>query len=93
MTRLQWPAAGLKSRKNPENEREFAVTDEWFTAVHAEGNQVLKDCMDIASATALYLRDCRGALPTLPTTPTSTSTRHRSYSTTAARPTFRASIS
>jgi hypothetical protein len=59
MTQVPWPAAGMKDWKNPENEREFAVTDELFNAVYAEGDQVLRDCMDIASATGLRLTDAR----------------------------------
>lgn len=59
MTTKPWPAAGMKDWKNPESEREFAVTDELFAAVYAEGDQVLKDCMDIASATSMRLTDAR----------------------------------
>lgn len=59
MTRKTWPAAGMKGWKNPEQEREFEVTDELFTAVYAEGDQILKDCMDISSATGLRLTDAR----------------------------------
>lgn len=59
MTKLPWPAAGVKDWKNPEREREFAVTDELFAATYAEGDQVLRDCMDIASATGLRLTDAR----------------------------------
>lgn len=59
MTQMTWPAAGMKDWKNPEGEREFSVTDELFTAVYAEADQVLRDCMDIASATGLRLTDAR----------------------------------
>lgn len=59
MTQKTWPAAGMKDWKNPESEREFAVTDELFAAVYAEADQVLKDCMDIASATSMRLTDAR----------------------------------
>lgn len=59
MTRLPWPAAGVKGWKNEEQPREFEVTDELFTAVYAEADQILKDCMDIASATGLRLTDVR----------------------------------
>lgn len=58
-TQRTWPAAGIKGWKNPEREREFAVTDELFTAVYAEGDQVVRDCMDIASATGMRLTDAR----------------------------------
>jgi integrase len=59
MTELQWPAAGVKDWKNPEVEREFEVTDELFNAVYACGDQILKDCMDIATTTGMRLTDAR----------------------------------
>jgi hypothetical protein len=59
MTQKPWPPAGIKNWKNPEREREFAVSDELFSAVYAEGDQVLRDCMDIASATGMRLTDAR----------------------------------
>ena len=59
MTRLTWPATGVKNWKNKEAAREFTVTDELFAAVYAEGDQVLKDCMDIATATGMRLTDAR----------------------------------
>lgn len=59
MTRCAWPAAGVKNWKNKESAREFEVTDELFTAVYAEGDQVLRDCMDIATATGMRLTDAR----------------------------------
>lgn len=59
MTQLPWPAHGVKGWKNKEYAREFEVTDELFSAVYAEGDAVLKDCMDLASATAMRLTDTR----------------------------------
>lgn len=59
MTRLVWPAAGAKNWKNVEPPREFSVTDEMFAAVYAQADQVLKDCMDIATATGMRLTDAR----------------------------------
>lgn len=56
---LPWPALGVKKWKNPEPPREFEVTDELFEAVYKHGDQVLRDCMDIASATGLRLTDAR----------------------------------
>jgi hypothetical protein len=63
-TSLPWPAAGMeRSRwKNKEEAREFEVTPELFAAVYAEADQVLRDCMDISSATAMRLTDCRQVL-------------------------------
>ncbi|MFA7291835.1 MAG: hypothetical protein WC023_06260 [Rhodocyclaceae bacterium] len=62
MTRHPWPAAGVKNWKNAESAREFEVTDELFAAVYAEGDQVLRDCMDIATATGMRLTDARQVL-------------------------------
>lgn len=59
MTRLPWPAAGIKNWKNPEVAREFLVTDALFAAVYAEADQMLRDCMDIATATGMRLTDVR----------------------------------
>ncbi|MCD2164337.1 site-specific integrase [Comamonas koreensis] len=59
MTKLPWPAEGVRNWKNEENAREFEVTPELFNAVYRMGDQTLKDCMDIASATALRLTDAR----------------------------------
>ena len=61
ITSLPWPAAGLERSKwkNPESAREFEVTDELFAAVYEKADQVLRDCMDIASATGLRLTDVR----------------------------------
>lgn len=59
MTRLPWPAQGVKNWKNEEKAREFEVTDALFHAVYAEADQVLKDCMDIATATGMRLTDTR----------------------------------
>jgi hypothetical protein len=70
MTELAWPAAGMERSKwkNEEHAREIEVTDEMFHAVQAEGDQVLKDAMDVASATGMRLTDVR----TIPLPPTDT---------------------
>lgn len=61
LTALPWPAAGMeRSRwKNREQPRQFEVTDELFAAVYEQGDQVLRDCMDLATATGMRLTDCR----------------------------------
>lgn len=57
MTKKPWPAQGVKNWKNAEQAREFEVTAELFAAVYAQGDQVLRDGMDIATATAMRLKD------------------------------------
>ena len=59
MTELHWPAAGVKDWKNEEAPREFEVTDELFAAVYEHADQVLRDCMDIATTTGMRLTDAR----------------------------------
>ena len=59
LTRLPWPAAGVKNWKNEEHAREYEVTEAMFQAVYAQADQVLRDCMDIASATGMRITDAR----------------------------------
>lgn len=59
MTALPWPAAGVKNWKNPEQGREFEVTDALFNALYEQADQVLKDCLDIATSTGMRLTDAR----------------------------------
>jgi len=63
-TRQPWPAAGLERSawKNPERARRVQVSDEAFAAIYEHGDQVLRDCMDIATATGMRLTDCRTIL-------------------------------
>jgi hypothetical protein len=64
MTTLPWPAAGMERSKwkNKESAREFEVTDALFDAVYAEAGQMLRDCMDLSTATGMRLTDCRTIL-------------------------------
>lgn len=59
MTALPWPAAGVKDWKNPEQGREFEVTDELFSALYEQADQVLRDCLDIATSTGMRITDAR----------------------------------
>lgn len=59
MTALPWPATGVKDWKNPEQAREFEVTDALFGAVYKEADQVLRDCLDIATSTGMRITDAR----------------------------------
>lgn len=56
-----WPAAGMSrvKWKNPERPRQFKPTMDLFAAVYPHADQMLKDCMDIATATGMRLTDCR----------------------------------
>jgi hypothetical protein len=64
LTSLPWPAAGMERSKwkNKESAREFEVTDALFDAVYAQGGQMLRDCMDLSTATGMRLTDCRTIL-------------------------------
>ena len=62
MTEKPWPAAGVKNWKNEEHARQFDVTDQLFNAVYAVADQMLRDCMDVATATGMRLTDCRTVL-------------------------------
>lgn len=59
LTELAYPAAGMeRSRwKNKESAREVEVSDEIFAAIYMHADAVLRDAMDIASATGLRVRD------------------------------------
>lgn len=61
MHELPWPAAGMERSKwkNKEKARRFEVTDEVFEAIYAEAEPMLRDCMDLATATGMRLTDCR----------------------------------
>lgn len=64
LTKLPWPAAGMEKAKwkNTERPRKKKVSTNLFEAVYAEGDQVLRDCMDIGSATGMRLTDCISVL-------------------------------
>ncbi len=57
LTEKPWPAVGVKNWKNEEQAREYEVTDELFDAVYEQADPLLRDCMDVASATGLRLKD------------------------------------
>ena len=63
-TMYPWPAAGMEKAKwkNPERPRKMKVIDEIWEAIRHEGNQTLKDCMDLGSATGMRLTDCATVL-------------------------------
>jgi hypothetical protein len=59
LTELPWPAEGMKSAGwlNKESPRKVRVTDAMFSAIYAEADQLLRDAMDIASATGMRVTD------------------------------------
>ncbi|WP_291090699.1 integrase [Hydrogenophaga sp.] len=61
MTELPWPAAGMEKSgwKNKEFARKAAVSDTMFAMIYAEGDQLLRDAMDLASATSMRITDVR----------------------------------
>jgi hypothetical protein len=61
LTKLPWPAAGMERSgwKNKEKPREMEVTDAMFSAIYAEADQLLRDAMDLASATGMRVTDVR----------------------------------
>jgi integrase len=59
LTTLNWPAAGLsKSRwKNPEKARGVEVSDEDFAALYEAADPLLRDYLQLATATGLRVTD------------------------------------
>jgi len=62
MTKELYPARGLSKFKNQEQPRQVEVTDEMFAAVYAHADRVLRDAMDIATATGMRITDVRTIL-------------------------------
>lgn len=59
MTALPWPAAGVKDWKNEEQARQIEVSDEIFSAIYEQADRILRDSMDIATATGMRITDVR----------------------------------
>lgn len=59
MTKLMWPAMGVKNWKNAEQARHGTLDMEVFDAVYLHADQLLRDAMDLASATGVRLTDAR----------------------------------
>lgn len=64
LTKLPWPAHGMEKSKwrNKEHPRQLEVSDAVFAAVYLAASPMLKDAMDIATATGLRLTDLRQVL-------------------------------
>ncbi len=59
MTDTLYPAQGLGKWKNVEQKRKVDVTDAMFQAVYEQADRVLRDAMDIATATGMRITDVR----------------------------------
>jgi hypothetical protein len=61
LTELPWPAEGMKGAgwMNKESKRKVRVSDAMFDAIYAEADQLLRDAMDLASATSMRITDVR----------------------------------
>lgn len=57
MTKLPWPAAGVKGWRNPERARESKLDMVVFDAVYRHACPMLRAAMDVASATAVRITD------------------------------------
>jgi integrase len=62
MTEKVWPAAGLSNWKNPEVAQNIKITDEQFNAIYKHADRLLRDSMDIATATGMRITDVRTIL-------------------------------
>jgi hypothetical protein len=64
LTKLPFPAAGMSRArwKNRERPRKVEVTEALFAAIYRHADPMLRDAMDIASATGLRLTDARTVL-------------------------------
>jgi hypothetical protein len=62
MTKETYPARGLSKFKNAEKPRTVEVTDDMFEAIYAHADRVLRDAMDIATATGMRITDVRPIL-------------------------------
>lgn len=61
MVDTPWPALGLQAKdwKNPELARVVDVTDEMFDAIYSHSDRILRDAMDISTATGMRITDVR----------------------------------
>jgi integrase len=59
MTKDTYPARGLTDFGNKEKPRKVEVTDEMFNAIYGKADRILRDAMDIATATGMRITDVR----------------------------------
>lgn len=59
MTKEVYPARGLSKFGNKEQARTVEVTDAMFDAIYSKADRILRDAMDIATATGMRITDVR----------------------------------
>ena len=59
MTKETYPAQGLTDFGNKEKPRKVEVTDAMFDAIYSKADRILRDAMDIATATGMRITDVR----------------------------------
>lgn len=59
MTKELYPARGLTDFGNKERARTMEVTDAMFDAIYSKADRILRDAMDIATATGMRITDVR----------------------------------
>ena len=59
MTKDSYPARGLTDFGNKEKPRQVEVTDAMFDAIYGKADRILRDAMDIATATGMRITDVR----------------------------------
>lgn len=59
MTKELYPARGLTDFGNKERARTVEVTDAMFDAIYSNADRILRDAMDIATATGMRITDVR----------------------------------
>lgn len=59
MTEETYPARGLAKFGNAEPPRKVEVTDAMFDAIYSKADRILRDAMDIATATGMRITDVR----------------------------------
>ena len=57
MTDLVWPGTGVRGWKNEEHARQIDFSDDIYAAIYTAGDRVLRDAMDIATATGMRIGD------------------------------------
>lgn len=57
MTELVWPATGVRGWKNEEHARSIDFSDTIYSAIYDHADRVLRDALDLATATGMRIGD------------------------------------